>query len=142
MILDSSALVAILHREPGHDVFLHLIEQAAEIKISAANYFETSIVIDSERDPLLSHLLDEVIAEAQIKIEPVTVEQAQIARQAYRDYGRGSGHAAGLNFGDCFSYALAKVTREPLLFKGDDFSHTELMSAVEDYERIKKSKMD
>jgi ribonuclease VapC len=134
-------MVAILHEEPGHEVFLHLLEQAVEIKISAASYLETGLVIDSERDPMLSHLLDEMLAEMQITIEPVTVEQARIARQAYRDYGRGSGHAAGLNFGDCFSYALAKVTREPLLFKGDDFSKTELISAVEDYERIKKREM-
>ena len=73
----------------------------------------------------------EVPAESEIVIEPVTVEQAKIARQAYRDYGRGSGHAANLNFGDCFSYALARAKREPILFKGDDFGHTDLRSAVE-----------
>jgi ribonuclease VapC len=74
--------------------------------------------------------LDEVIEEFQIRIEPVTVEQARIARQAYRDYGKGSGHPANLNFGDCFSYALARDKREPILFKGDDFGHTDLRSAA------------
>ena len=75
--------------------------------------------------------LDELIDMLGMVIEPVTVEQAKIARQAYRDYGRGSGHAANLNFGDCFSYALARAKREPILFKGDDFGHTDLRSAVE-----------
>jgi ribonuclease VapC len=75
--------------------------------------------------------LDAFILDAEIAIEPVTVEQARIARQAYRDYGRGSGHAANLNFGDCFSYALARAKRQPILFKGDDFGHTDLRSAVE-----------
>jgi ribonuclease VapC len=71
-----------------------------------------------------------LVREAEIVIEPVTEEQAHIARQAYRDYGRGSGHPARLNFGDCFAYALARATGEPLLFKGDDFRHTDIASAV------------
>ena len=69
------------------------------------------------------------MAEADIVVEPVTREQAEIARAAYRDFGEGSGHPAGLNFGDCFAYALAKSTREPLLFKRDDFSHTDVAIA-------------
>ena len=74
--------------------------------------------------------LDEMILDLEMAIEPVTVEQAKIARQAYRDYGKGSGHPAGLNFGDCFSYALARAKREPMLWKGEDFGHTDLRPAV------------
>lgn len=94
--------------------------------MSAGTYLEASIVIDRARDPLVSRRLDEIIAEAAIIIEPVTASQVRIAREAYRDFGKGSGHAAGLNFGDCFAYALAIEMNEPLLFKGDDFRHTDI----------------
>ncbi len=131
MIVDSSALVAILKREPERAIFSALLESTQDVKISAATYFETSIVIDSLRQPATSRMLDDVIERSRIQIEPVTVEQARIARQAYRDYGRGSGHPANLNFGDCFTYALARDKREPVLCKGDDFVHTDLRSAVQ-----------
>ena len=131
MIVDSSALVAILKREPEREAFSALLESTPDVKTSAATYFETSIVIDSLRDAVMSHLLDDLITRSKIVIEPVTAEQARIARQAYRDYGRGSGHAANLNFGDCFTYALAREKREPVLFKGDDFGHTDLRSAAQ-----------
>jgi ribonuclease VapC len=131
MIVDSSALVAILKREPEQAEFSALLESTPDVKTSAATYFETSIVIDSLRDPVTSQLLDVLIAHSKIVIEPVTAEQARIARQAYRDYGKGSGHAANLNFGDCFTYALASDKREPVLFKGDDFGHTDLRSAAQ-----------
>jgi ribonuclease VapC len=98
--------------------------------MSAASYLETSIVLDSRRDPIMSTGLDELIEDVEIVIEPVTAEQAKIARQAYRDFGKGSGHPANLNFGDCFTYALARDKREPLLYKGDDFGHTDLRSAI------------
>jgi len=75
--------------------------------------------------------IDEIIQKFNIQIEPVTAEQARIAREAYRGYGKGSGHPASLNFGDCFAYALARDKREPLLFKGDDFVHTDLRPAVQ-----------
>lgn len=130
MIVDSSALVAILKREPEQRLFSALLESTATVRASAATYFEASIVIDSLRDPEMSHLLDALIERSSIVIEPVTAEQAKIARQAYRDYGKCSGHRAGLNFGDCFTYALAREKREPVLFKGDDFVHTDLRSAV------------
>jgi ribonuclease VapC len=130
MIVDSSALVAILKREPEREAFSALLESTPDVKTSAATYFETSIVIDSLRDAVMSHLLDDLITRSKIVIEPVTAEQARIARQAYRDYGRGSGHAANLNFGDCFTYALAREKREPVLFKGDDFGHTDLRGAA------------
>ena len=86
-------------------------------------------MVDANRNPLLSRRFDDLIAATGIIIESVTREQAEIARAAYRDFGRGGGHPAGLNFGDCFAYALAKATREPLLFKGDDFSRTDVAAA-------------
>jgi len=131
LIVDTSALVAILRQEPEHSVFEKILDDAESLRISAANYLELSIVIDSRRDPALSREIDDLLDRFSIEVEPVTVEQALIAREAYRDYGRGSGHAANLNFGDCFSYALARAKREPILFKGDDFGHTDLRSAVE-----------
>ena len=130
MIVDSSALVAILKREPERQRFTQLLKDAAEVRISAATYFEVSIVIDSARDPITSRMLDDLIESSKILIEPFTVDQVQIARQAYRDFGRGSGHRANLNFGDCFAYALARAKREPLLYKGDDFVHTDVRSAT------------
>jgi ribonuclease VapC len=123
VIVDTSALIAILRDEPEARAFAIAIADADRRRISAANYFETAIVIDGSRDPIASRRFDDLVREAEIGIEPVTAEQAKIAREAYRDFGRGSGHAARLNFGDCFAYALAKTTGEPLLFKGDDFLH-------------------
>jgi ribonuclease VapC len=131
MIVDTSAIVAILRREPDWRVYSQAIEADKNSSISAVSYLETSIVIDSKRDAATSQALDRLIESGRIEIEPFSFEQARIARQAYRDYGRGSGHPANLNFGDCFSYALARVKREPILFKGDDFSQTDLRSAVE-----------
>jgi len=130
MIIDTSAIVAILKREPEEMAFAQLLESTPHVKISAATYFETCVVIDSLRQPTMSRALDDLFDRAQIAIEPVTGEQARIARQAYRDYGRGSGHPANLNFGDCFSYALARSMREPILFKGADFLHTDLRPAT------------
>jgi ribonuclease VapC len=91
---------------------------------------ELCIVADGYRNPAIRTRLDQILENPVIVIEPVTAEQAQIARQAYRDYGKGSGHPANLNYGDCFSYALARAKREPILFKGDDFIHTDLRNAV------------
>ena len=130
MIIDASAVIAILKREPEHAAFAALLETTPDIKMSAATYFETSIVVDSLQNPMASRGLDDLIERSQISIEPLTAEQAHIARQAYRVYGKGSGHPANLNFGDCFSYALAREKREPILFKGDDFGHTDLRPAV------------
>lgn len=130
MIVDSSALVAILRSEPEEQAFSMMLDEAKSLSLSAATYLEISIVIDSRREPAMSREFDDLLDRFSIVIEPVTVEQAQIARQAYRDYGRGSGHPANLNFGDCFSYALARAKREPILFKGDDFHHTDLRAAV------------
>ena len=130
MIVDSSALLAILRAEPEMLACARAIEDAARRRISAANFLETAIVIDGSRDPVASRRLDDLIRAADLAIEPVTEAQARIAREAYRDFGKGSGHPAQLNFGDCFAYALAKVTGEPLLFKGNDFSQTDIASAL------------
>ncbi|MFP5234610.1 MAG: type II toxin-antitoxin system VapC family toxin [Acidobacteriota bacterium] len=131
MIVDSCALLAILKREPEYPQMRDALATATSAKMSAASYVESGIVTDRYRNALLSQRLDEVIAEFEIAIEPLTPEQARIARQAYRIYGKGSGHPANLNFGDCFSYALARDKREPILFKGDGFIHTDLRPALE-----------
>jgi len=128
MIIDASALIAILRDEPDAASYAHAIEQASERRLSAVNFVEAAVVIDANRDPIASRRFDELLTEAQILIEPVTEIQARIARDAYRDFGEGSGHRANLNFGDCFAYALAKATGEPLLFKGDDFRRTDITS--------------
>ena len=130
MIVDTSVVVAILKEETGWEAYAERLNAADAACISAATYVELSIVVDRWGNPVLSNRIDELLARFDVQIEPVTAEQARIARQAYGDYGRGSGHAANLNFGDCFSYALAREKREPILFKGDDFGHTDLRSAV------------
>jgi ribonuclease VapC len=126
MILDSSALIAILRGEPEAASYALAIENASVRRISAVSYVEAAAVIDSARDPVASRRFDDLVREAQLTIEPVTEVQARVARDAYRDFGRGSGHPARLNFGDCFAYALAKTVNEPLLFKGSDFLRTDI----------------
>jgi ribonuclease VapC len=130
VIVDTSALIAILRAESDAADFAEAIEAATSRRMSAANYLEAAVVMDGARDPIVSRRFDELCAAADIRIEPVTEAQARTAREAYRDFGKGSGHPAGLNFGDCFAYALAKDTGEPLLFKGKDFIHTDLASAL------------
>jgi ribonuclease VapC len=130
MIIDTSAMIAILTDEPDGLALSKVLDRPEIVRLSAVSYLETSIVLDKHRDPVISAKLDELILDSEIVIEPVTVEQAKIARQAYRDFGKGSGHPAGLNFGDCFSYALAREKREPILYKGDDFVHTDLRPAL------------
>ncbi len=124
--IDTSALVAILRDEPDAGRYALAIEQAADRRISAATYVEVGAVIDGARDPVASRRVDELLQVAGIVIEPVTAEHARRAREAYRDFGRGSGHPARLNFGDCCSYALATSTGDALLFKGDDFALTDV----------------
>ncbi len=130
MIVDTSALIAILRGEPDARSYAEAIAGAAIRRISAVNYVEAAAVIDANRDPIASRRFDDLLREARVTMEPVTEAQARMAREAYRDFGRGSGHPASLNFGDCFAYALAKAMREPLLFKGDDFTHTDIESAL------------
>ena len=131
MIVDSSAIVAILRAEPDAARYAAALEAAQARQISAANWLEAAIVISDPADPVTARRFDEFVREAALRIEPVTVGQAKIARNAYRDFGKGSGHPAQLNFGDCFAYALASETAQPLLFKGEDFSHTDLEPALE-----------
>lgn len=129
MIVDTSALIVILRDEPDALSYAKAIAKASVRRISAANYVEAAAVIDASRDPIASRRFDDLLREAQVVIEPVTEAQARLAREAYRDFGRGGGHRARLNFGDCFAYALAKAANEPLLCKGDDFGHTDVKLA-------------
>src|ERR1700692_1637320 len=127
MILDSSAIVAILRAEPEAPDFSEAIISAETRRVSAVSYVEAAVVIDSGKDAVASRRFDEFFRVSRVAVEAVTPGQAEIARQAYRDFGKGR-HKAGLNFGDCFAYALAKETDEPLLFKGNDFRHTDVES--------------
>jgi ribonuclease VapC len=129
VILDTSALVAVLFREPEADLYTQLIHDADHCLISAGTFLELSIVISRQAGPEADLQREMFFRRAGIAIEPFTVEQAHIARQAFHDFGKGR-HAAALNFGDCFAYALARVTGEPLLFKGDDFKKTDLVCAL------------
>lgn len=128
MILDTSALVAILFGEPEAVRYVHAIHDTDRCSISAANFVELSIVVERQIGPEGSRQCDAFFRRTAIVIEPVTVEQAHLARQAFLDFGKGR-HPAGLNFGDCFAYALAKSTGEPLLFKGKDFRRTDIIFA-------------
>ena len=126
MIVDTSALIAILKEEPESERFMTAMANGDGLEMSAATYLESGIVADGSRNQLLSERLDAVIETFAIVIAPVTEAQAGRARAAYRRFGKGSGHPAGLNFGDCFSYALAMEQGQPLLFKGDDFGQTDV----------------
>ena len=130
MIVDSSAIVAIVWVAPEAEDFVTAIVGSGDATMSAGNYLETSIVIDRDRDPALSARLDATLDKLEIAIAPVTAAHARLARQAYRDFGKGSGHPAKLNFGDCFAYALATERGEPLLYKGDDFARAGLARAA------------
>jgi len=129
MILDTSVLIALLRHEPGSGALSEIVlANLGKLKISAAAYVEAGIVFDSNKDHELGDRLDALIRKFEIEIVPIGFEQARHARFAYRTYGKGN-HPARLNFGDCFAYALAKAAGEPLLFKGDDFGHTDVMAA-------------
>ncbi|WP_300299417.1 type II toxin-antitoxin system VapC family toxin [Ferrovibrio sp.] len=131
MILDSSVIIAILRDEPEASQFREALTETGDaLRMSAASYLEAAIVVDGSRNPILSRELDQLFGAVGLVIEPVTEKQARIAREAYRDFGKGSGHPAQLNFGDCFAYALAKDLGEPLLFKGEDFHHTDVRPAL------------
>jgi ribonuclease VapC len=131
VIIDTSVLVAILLRESESVAFAVEMTAAPVRRLSAANYVELAAVIDGKRDPVLSNALDASIRASHIEVAPFTVEQARLARVAYQQFGRGSGHPARLNMGDCFAYALARDLGEPLLFKGGDFALTDIELVVE-----------
>lgn len=130
MIVDSSVLVCLLLNEPECARFKAVMERADEKLISAGTWVELGAVV-ARRQLATREELKRVVRLQQIRVAMVTVEQGEIAHEAYWRFGIGSGHHARLNFGDCFSYALAKATGEPLLFKGDDFNHTDLLLAPE-----------
>lgn len=130
MIVDSSAMVAVLWDESDAARLYSTLGAADTARMSAATYLETSIVVDNAGDPVASNELDVLLDRMRIKLAPMTASQARIARRAYQQFGKGSGHRAQLNFGDCFAYALAKELDEPLLFKGDDFIHTDVRVAL------------
>jgi ribonuclease VapC len=129
MVIDTSALLAILNDEPERRTFNEAIERAETRVLSTAGFVETSIVIESRYGAEGLRDLDLFLSRAGIELVPVDAEQAHLAREAYGRFGKGK-HPAGLNFGDCFSYALARFRGEPLLFKGADFAKTDLGSAV------------
>jgi ribonuclease VapC len=126
MVIDTSALLAILLDEPERHAFNEALEAADRTLLSAASYVEASILLESRRGPEAAAALDTFLAKADIEIHPVDRAQAQAARDAFRRFGKGR-HAAGLNFGDCFAYALAYTLAEPLLFKGEDFGRTDVL---------------
>jgi ribonuclease VapC len=128
MIVDTSALVALLLNEPERYAFSRAIGNADNARLSAGSLLELSVVVQ-RRKIASPEQLEALLAAMELRIEPVTVEQAAIGVAAYREYGQSSGHRARLNYGDCFAYALAKATGEPLLFKGDDFVHTDVLRA-------------
>jgi ribonuclease VapC len=129
MIVDASALLAIVLGEADRDRFSTSLGRSAASSVSAVNYVEAGIRADRDRTPERGEFLDEMIRRFGVEVTSVTPEQATIAREAYRRYGKGK-HPAGLNLGDCFAYALAKARREPLLFKGDDFAKTDVEVAL------------
>lgn len=131
MIVDSSAVMAILIGEPESDVFIHALMAADSCKMSAGSWVELAAVLTRSRRDILFVSLEELMTHFSIRIEPTTEGQARIGHDAYRQYGIGTGHPARLNFGDCLAYALAKETEEPLLFKGDDFTHTDVIAAID-----------
>lgn len=125
MVIDTSALAAIFFMEPERDAFLKAIASADTRLISSATVFETGIVVEGRQGDAAGREFDLFVIRADLRVVPVDAEQAELARSAWRRYGKGR-HAAALNFGDCFSYALARSTGEPLLAKGADFAATDI----------------
>lgn len=125
VVLDSSAILSILFAESDSDEILVAINSNS-CAMSAGNYLETAIVVDSTKDPVAIRKFDALIKEAGIEILPIDSKQVDVARAAYRDYGKGTGHPARLNFGDVFAYALAATTRRKLICKGNDFIETDI----------------
>ena len=128
MVVDSSALTAMIVGEGERDIFEDLILRAPAAVISVAAVLETSIVLRNKRRDADADTLDKLLADLRLDVQAVDVSQGNLARDAFAAYGRGR-HPAGLNFGDCFTYALAKARGDTLLFKGDDFARTDIMPA-------------
>ncbi len=128
MVIDSSALLAILQDEPERRALVEVIESADRRCLSVVNLVEASIVLETRRGPAAAQLLDALVERAGIEVMGVDLEQGALARRAFARYGKGR-HSAGLNFGDCFAYALAQTLGDSLLFKGNDFSQTDVAPA-------------
>jgi ribonuclease VapC len=131
VIVDSSALIAILNEEPLAPKRFEALLASPVIRMSAANLLEAAIAMDRHPSPVLGPALDDLIDRLRVAVEPVTLSQVVIARDAHRRFGRGSGHPAKLNFGDCFAYALATELDEPLLFVGQDFINTDVRRVLD-----------
>jgi ribonuclease VapC len=130
MVIDSSALIAILLDEPEANAFLRAIHTSPRCRISAATFLETGMILRRDATGQRQQRFERLISSLRISIVPVTEQQARTALDAFGLYGKGRGHRASLNFGDCLAYALAKVSAEPLLFKGNDFSETDIQAAI------------
>jgi ribonuclease VapC len=130
VIVDTSAIVALVLSESGAENLREALARSPESRISAPSYVELCAVLQRRNRPEIGRMVDRLLAAYGIEIEAFDAGQARVAAQAYRDYGRGSGHRARLNLGDCYSYALASVTGEPLLYRGDDFIHTDIQPAL------------
>ena len=129
MIIDTSAFMAILLQEPECEPFLEAIRKAPARSMSSGPWIELGVVLTKKVDQSLPPLAAKILDGLSVQLESVTPEQARIGHEAYRRFGKGQ-HKAGLNFGDCFAYALAKATGRPLLFKGEDFIHTDILPAM------------
>jgi ribonuclease VapC len=129
VILDTSAVMAILRQEAEADRFTRALAEAPAVAISAATLLELGMVAEGKAGPGIRPKLDRILADAEAEIVPFTEAQAELAMMAWRRFGKGR-HPAGLNFGDCFAYALARERNAPLLFKGDDFSQTDVKAAI------------
>ena len=128
MIVDTSAVMAILFGESDAEFYDTAMAKAPSRRMSVANFLEATMVFESHSGTAAGNALDSYLQEAQIDLEPVPTDQVQAARRAWRRFGKGN-HPAGLNFGDCFAYALAEISQEPLLFKGDDFALADVQAA-------------
>jgi ribonuclease VapC len=131
VIIDSSAVLAIFFQESDGRRYLRTVMDAEPRRMSVSNWLEATMVVDRRGSAVAANWVEEFMYDAQIELMPVSVSQAAIARLAWRVFGRGA-HPARLNYGDCFAYALAKETREPLLFKGNDFAKTDVEPALKD----------
>ncbi|MCW5978602.1 MAG: type II toxin-antitoxin system VapC family toxin [Bryobacteraceae bacterium] len=129
MVVDTSALIAILEAEEDASLYANAITEADAALVSTANVVEAALVMMRRRGRTAARKVQELLREAGLRLEPVTGQQAALAIEAYASYGKGQ-NRAGLNYGDCFAYALAKATGLPLLFKGSDFSRTDIQAAL------------
>lgn len=130
MIVDSSAIIAIAQDEPDADRLFRALHDHPGPRISAGNLLETYLVIDQRWGDEAPAVMERVLLPIGLVVEPVTEAQVSIARDAYRRFGKGTGHPAQLNYGDCFAYSLARMLDQPLLFVGNDFAQTDIKPAL------------